>query len=78
MNGFSEKSRAGLIAEAEEGENIYPPNIIVQNVFDTKKLVLDVYEYSVKIIFQNNHYQKQCVFLKAVKCLFKYDVENKL
>ena len=30
MNGFSEKSRAGLITEAEEGENIYPPNKLLQ------------------------------------------------
>ena len=30
MNGFSEKkSRAGLITEADEGGNIYPPNKIV-------------------------------------------------
>ena len=56
MNGFSEKSRAALITEAEEGENIYPPNKIVQNVFDTKNIVIDIYEYIVKIIFQNNHY----------------------
>ena len=39
MNGFSERSKAGLITEAEEGGNIYPPNKIVQNVFDTKKLL---------------------------------------
>ena len=39
MNGFSEKSRAGLITEAEEGENIYRPKKIVQNVFDTKTLL---------------------------------------
>ena len=38
---FQKKSsRAGLITEAEEaGENIYPPNKIVQNVFDTKTLL---------------------------------------
>ena len=41
MNSFSEKSRlpVGLITEAEEGENIYPPNKIVQNVFDTNTLL---------------------------------------
>ena len=37
MNGFLEKSRAGLIIE--EGENIYPSNKIVQNIFDTKTLL---------------------------------------
>ena len=36
---FQKKSRAGLITEAEEGENIYPPNKIVQNVFDTRTLL---------------------------------------
>ena len=36
---FREKSRAGLVTEAEEGENICPPNKIVQNVFDTKTLL---------------------------------------
>ena len=36
---FQNKSRAGLITEAEEGENIYPPNKIVQIVFDTKTLL---------------------------------------
>ena len=76
MNGFSEKSRAGLFTE--EGENICPPNEIAQNIFDIKNIVIHIYKYSVKIIFQNNHYEIQCVFLKAVKCLFKYDVENKL
>ena len=39
MNGFSEKSRAGLTTEAEEGKNIHPSNKIVQNVFDTKTLL---------------------------------------
>ena len=39
MNGFSEKSRAGLVTEAEEEENIYSPNKIVQNVFDKKTLL---------------------------------------
>ena len=34
-----EESRAGLITEAEEGENIYPPNKIVQNIFDTKTML---------------------------------------
>ena len=37
MNGFSEK-KVELITEAE-GENIYPTNKIVQNVFDTKTLL---------------------------------------
>ena len=36
MNGFSEKSRAGLFTE--EGENICHPNI-AQNVFDKKTLL---------------------------------------
>ena len=36
---FQKKSRAGQTTEAEEGENIYPPNKIVQNVFDTKTLL---------------------------------------
>ena len=35
---FQKKSRAGREAEAE-GENIYPPNKTVQNVFDTKSLL---------------------------------------
>ena len=34
---FQKKSRAGLFTE--EGENIYSPNKIVQNVFDTKTLL---------------------------------------
>ena len=38
MNGFLEKSRAGPITEAEEAENIYPSNKIVQTFFDTKIL----------------------------------------
>ena len=40
-----------------------------------KNIVIDIYEYSVKIIFQNSHYEIQWVFLKAVKCLFRYNVE---
>ena len=36
---FRKKCRAGLITEAEEGKNIYPPNKIAQNVFDTKTLL---------------------------------------
>ena len=40
MNGFSEKSRAGLTTEAEEGKTfILPPNKIVQNIFDTEALL---------------------------------------
>ena len=34
---FSKESRAGLFSE--EGENICPPNNIVQNVFDIKTLL---------------------------------------
>ena len=34
------------------GENICPPNKIVQNGFDIKNIVIDIYEYCVKIIFQ--------------------------
>ena len=47
---FHKKSRTRLIAEAKEGKNIYPPNKIVQNVFDTKNIVIDIYEYSVTIV----------------------------
>ena len=48
---FQKKSRAGLVTETEEGGNIFPPNKIVQ-----KNIVIDIYEYIVKIIFQNNYY----------------------
>ena len=51
MNGFSEESKAVLFTE--EGENICPPNKIVHNVFLLKNIVIDIYEYSVKIIFRS-------------------------
>ena len=50
MNGFSEKSRTGLYTE--EGKNIYPPNKIVQNVFDTRTLLEIFMNTVLKLYFE--------------------------
>ena len=41
MNGFSEKSRASLFTEKGENQSVLQ-NRVVQNVFDTKNIVIDI------------------------------------